>query len=57
VAAAVRRLDDAGVPIADLALRGPSLDDVFLNLTGRKAETAAAEEAPIRGRRDRRSAA
>jgi oleandomycin transport system ATP-binding protein len=57
VAAAVRRLDDAGVPIADLALRGPSLDDVFLSLTGRKAETAAAEEAPIRGRRDRRSAA
>jgi oleandomycin transport system ATP-binding protein len=57
VAAAVRRLDDAGVAIAGLALRGPSLDDVFLNLTGRKAETAAAEEAPIRGRRDRRSAA
>jgi oleandomycin transport system ATP-binding protein len=57
VAAAVRRLDDAGVPIADLALRRPSLDDVFLNLTGRKAETTTAEEAPPHGRRDRRSAA
>jgi oleandomycin transport system ATP-binding protein len=57
VAAAVRRLDDAGVTVADLTLRGPSLDDVFLNLTGRKAETAAAEEAPTHGRRDRRSAA
>jgi oleandomycin transport system ATP-binding protein len=57
VASAVRRLDDAGVAIADLALRRPSLDDVFLHLTGRKAETAPAEEAPTRGRHDRRSAA
>ena len=33
---AVRALDDAQIPIADLALRRPSLDDVFLALTGRK---------------------
>ena len=33
---AVRALDDAEIPIADLALRRPSLDDVFLALTGRK---------------------
>src|SRR5262245_449473 len=31
---AVRALDDADVTIADLALRRPSLDDVFLALTG-----------------------
>ncbi len=33
---AVRALDEAEIPIADLALRRPSLDDVFLALTGRK---------------------
>ncbi|MGH8903399.1 MAG: ATP-binding cassette domain-containing protein [Egibacteraceae bacterium] len=38
VAAAVRRLDEVGIAIADLALRRPSLDDVFLELTGHKAE-------------------
>ncbi|MBT8207899.1 MAG: ATP-binding cassette domain-containing protein [Acidimicrobiia bacterium] len=36
---AVRRLDDAGVAIADLALRRPTLDDVFLTLTGHPAES------------------
>jgi ABC-2 type transport system ATP-binding protein len=40
--AVVRRLDDAGVELADLALHRPTLDDVFLALTGRPAE----EEAP-----------
>jgi ABC-2 type transport system ATP-binding protein len=34
----VRRLDAAAVPIADLSLRRPTLDDVFLALTGRTAE-------------------
>jgi ABC-2 type transport system ATP-binding protein len=38
IAEAVRRLDDAGVPIADIALRRPTLDDVFINLTGHVAE-------------------
>jgi ABC-2 type transport system ATP-binding protein len=32
--AAVRALGDAGVPIADIALRRPTLDDVFLAFTG-----------------------
>ncbi|WIM97974.1 ATP-binding cassette domain-containing protein [Actinoplanes oblitus] len=32
--ALVRRLDDAGLVIAELALRSPSLDEVFLGLTG-----------------------
>jgi len=36
--AAVRRLDDAGVLIAELALRNSSLNEVFLSLTGRLAE-------------------
>ena len=38
IAAAVRRLDDAGVGIDDIALRRPTLDDVFIALTGRAAE-------------------
>ncbi|MHB2000061.1 MAG: ATP-binding cassette domain-containing protein [Solirubrobacteraceae bacterium] len=43
-AEAVRRLDAIGVPIAALQLEQPSLDDVFLTLTGRSA-TEAADEA------------
>jgi ABC-2 type transport system ATP-binding protein len=35
---ALRRLDDAGVDVADLTLRRPTLDDVFLHLTGHAAE-------------------
>jgi ABC-2 type transport system ATP-binding protein len=43
IAEAVRRLDQAGVAIDDLAVRRPTLDDVFLQLTGRAAES---EEEP-----------
>src|SRR6478735_9042780 len=32
---AVRRLDEAGVEVDDLGLRRPTMDDVFLSLTGR----------------------
>jgi ABC-type multidrug transport system ATPase subunit len=32
--AAARRIEDAGITVADLAVRRPSLDDVFLTLTG-----------------------
>jgi ABC-2 type transport system ATP-binding protein len=35
---AVRLLDDAGVGVEDIALRRPTLDDVFLALTGHAAE-------------------
>jgi len=35
---AVRRLDQAGVGIEDVVLRRPTLDDVFLALTGHAAE-------------------
>jgi ABC-2 type transport system ATP-binding protein len=39
---AVRGLDAAGVVTAGLALRRPSLDDVFMSLTGHTAEEAEA---------------
>jgi oleandomycin transport system ATP-binding protein len=35
---AVRRLDDAGIVVDDLSLRRPSLDEVFLAVTGHVAE-------------------
>ena len=35
---AVRRLDRAGVGVIDIALRRPTLDDVFIALTGHAAE-------------------
>jgi ABC-2 type transport system ATP-binding protein len=38
IADAVRRLDEAGVGIDDIAVRRPTLDDVFLSLTGHAAE-------------------
>jgi ABC-2 type transport system ATP-binding protein len=41
---AVRRLSDAGVGVDDLALRRPTLDDVFLALTGHAAEEAVADD-------------
>ena len=51
---AVRALDAEGVEVADLGLRRPSLDDVFLSLTGHLAEEArpdAPEPRLGRGRR------
>ena len=38
IADAVRRLDEAGITIDDIALRRPTLDDVFLRLTGQAIE-------------------
>jgi ABC-2 type transport system ATP-binding protein len=40
----VRDLDEAQVAIDDIALRRPTLDDVFLSLTGHAAEERQAEE-------------
>jgi len=42
---ALRRLDAADVELHDVALRRPTLDDVFLILTGHRTEDAAAPEA------------
>jgi ABC-2 type transport system ATP-binding protein len=44
IAEAVRRLDDAGVVIDDIAILRPTLDDVFLALTGRPAEEETTPE-------------
>jgi len=41
LAAVVRDLDAVHIPLDDLALRRPTLDDVFLALTGRSAEEVA----------------
>jgi ABC-2 type transport system ATP-binding protein len=53
---AVRRLDAEQIKLADIALRRPSLDDVFLSLTGHAAEDGApspTEDGQVR--RSRRS--
>jgi ABC-2 type transport system ATP-binding protein len=47
----VRDLDEAGIAIDDIALRRPTLDDVFLTLTGHAAEIApvVADDAVLAG--------
>jgi ABC-2 type transport system ATP-binding protein len=47
---ALRRIDAAGISLNGLALREPSLDDVFLNLTGHKAEDEPTDSPGGRGR-------
>ncbi|WP_129337891.1 ATP-binding cassette domain-containing protein [Cellulomonas endophytica] len=50
LAAVLRRLDETGVTVLDVGLRRPTLDDVFLTLTGHVAEeTADGEGAPPPG--------
>ena len=53
---AVRALDAAGVAVDDVALRRPTLDDVFIGLTGHAAEEDGAAdggEAPVPARGER----
>jgi ABC-2 type transport system ATP-binding protein len=50
IADAVRRLDDVGVCVEDIALRRPTLDDVFIALTGHAAEQE--EERPDEAREE-----
>ena len=40
----IRELDSAGVKVDDIGFRRPTLDEVFLTLTGRPAEEAATDE-------------
>jgi ABC-2 type transport system ATP-binding protein len=49
----VRRLDEAKIVLSDIALHRPTLDDVFLSLTGRSAEDedAGGDEAPEKKQR------
>jgi ABC-2 type transport system ATP-binding protein len=46
LAQVVRDLDEAQITIDDIALRRPTLDDVFLTLTGHAAEIAPSPDAP-----------
>jgi len=46
---ALRGLDGAGLEPVTLAVREPSLDDVFLALTGRRVEPEEAPEDATRG--------
>jgi ABC-2 type transport system ATP-binding protein len=41
---AIRELDAAGVHVDDIGFRRPTLDEVFLSLTGRPADETASEE-------------
>ncbi|GAA4795603.1 ATP-binding cassette domain-containing protein [Streptomyces sp. C10-9-1] len=44
LAEVIRDLDARGVEIDDIGLRRPTLDDVFISLTGHAAESAAADD-------------
>jgi ABC-2 type transport system ATP-binding protein len=54
---ALRRLDAGSVDVQDVGVRRPTLDDVFLSLTGHGAtEDDDAEGRPAKGRRGRKGA-
>lgn len=56
--AAARRVDEAGIMLDDLGVRRPSLDDVFLSLTGRVAEEQTDDAVPAgsgRGKKAKRA--
>ncbi len=50
VSEAVRRLDADGIALDDLAIHRPTLDDVFLTLTGHRAEVTEADTGTKRKR-------
>ncbi|MFD7961481.1 ATP-binding cassette domain-containing protein [Streptomyces zaomyceticus] len=58
LAEVIRDLDALGVEIDDIGLRRPTLDDVFISLTGHAAERAEEEngESAVKGDRDRKRA-
>jgi ABC-2 type transport system ATP-binding protein len=53
-AEALRRVDGAQIEVTGLLLREPSLDDVFLSLTGHKAEESRPIESTKKSRRGER---
>jgi ABC-2 type transport system ATP-binding protein len=52
LAAVVRDLDTAGVHVEELGLHRPTLDDVFLTLTGRAAEPGATGDEELRDEKE-----
>jgi ABC-2 type transport system ATP-binding protein len=50
-AEALRRLDGAQVAVAGIVLREPSLDDVFLSLTGKRTDTDGDDDLEPAGKR------
>ena len=48
--AVVRQLDDTGIAVAELTLRGSSLDEVFLSLTGHRTRSRAGREHTLNGK-------
>jgi daunorubicin resistance ABC transporter ATP-binding subunit len=52
---ALRTLDQRGLAPVTFAVREPSLDDVFLNLTGRGTEDPGQPSEPVARRRNRRA--
>ena len=51
----VRKLDENKISIADIALRRPTLDDVFLSLTGHATENTEEVSKPAKSRRGRKA--
>ncbi|MFJ9345931.1 ATP-binding cassette domain-containing protein [Streptomyces sp. NPDC101237] len=54
LAEVIRELDSRGIEIDDIALRRPTLDDVFLSLTGHTAEEEKTEDTGEEGRQETR---
>ena len=52
---AVRVLDSEGIEVSDIVLRRPTLDDVFLSLTGHVAEEEVAAPTKGRGRKEKKA--
>jgi ABC-2 type transport system ATP-binding protein len=53
----LRKLDELGIDVTDVALRRPTLDEVFLALTGQQEGRAVDDDAPPNRRPDRMPAA
>ena len=54
---AARRLSQAGVGAEDIAVRRPTLDDVFLSLTGHSSAVEAEAHATVEREREREAVA
>ncbi|MER6994384.1 ATP-binding cassette domain-containing protein [Streptomyces sp. NPDC000410] len=56
LAEVIRELDVRGVEIDDIGLRRPTLDDVFISLTGRHAERTAEDNGEVTDRKSAKGA-